>query len=96
MIKTMIRIRTCVTSVPNVHRWEQVRIYIISWVKLTVWSANTYAHAHICLGKSAIYIYIRICTIHIYIYVYINVCKKNTIYVYIYIYVRNRVDGHIQ
>ena len=82
MIKTMIRIRTCVTSVPNVHRWEQVRIYIISWVKLTVWSANTYAHAHICLGKSAIYIYVY--ALYIYIYVYINVCKKNTIYVYIY------------
>jgi hypothetical protein len=95
MIKTMIRIRTCVTSVPNVHRWEQVRIYIISWVKLTVWSANTYAHAHICLGKSAIYIYIRICTIHIYIYMYILMYVKKYD-ICIYIYVRNRVDGHIQ
>ena len=80
MIKTVIRIRTCVTSVPNVHRWEQVRIYIISWVKLTVWSANTYAHAHICLGKSAIYIYTRICTIHTYIYIY----YVYTMYVKIY------------
>jgi hypothetical protein len=90
----MIRIRTCVTSVPNVHRWEQVRIYIISWVKLTVWSANTYAHAHICLGKSAIYIYTYMH--YTYIYMYILMYVKKIRYMYIYIYVRNRVDGHIQ